>query len=300
MVKYNYLLNALKGEARDYIRKFQIIKDNYFKAINFLLVKYNNREDLINQLVERLDQSVLRSPSIKDRRHLLEQVQVIVAQLTEKGEGVNSPWLIKKVLAKLPDSVKRKVIAKKQGLSADVPFTMQHLFKFIGEILFTEEMFLSFSEKSPPMQQRQVNNNIRPHLMTKCCMYCKNNYPSHSCIQYSTPQDRSAYLRKEQLCMICASPKHRTTKCKGRPCFNCKRLHHTSCCFKNNTESRPSQNKGNNPTNIARPQEKVKERINKGSSKMVRSNVIANSDNTTSETSILQLQTILNTNNNSK
>ncbi|KAK6726386.1 hypothetical protein RB195_004603 [Necator americanus] len=131
-------------------------------------------------------------------------------------------------------------------------------------------------------------------------MYCKNNHPSYSCTQYSTPQDRSAYLHKEQLCMICASPKHRTTECKGRPCFNCKGLHHTSCCFKNNTESRPSQYKGNNPTNIARLQEKVKERINKGSSKMVRSNVIATSDNTTSETSILQLQTILSTSTNSK
>ncbi|KAK6762078.1 hypothetical protein RB195_022976 [Necator americanus] len=216
MVKYNYLLNALKGEARDGIRKFQVTKDNYSKTINFLLVKYNNREALINQLVERLDKSVLRSPSIKDQRHLLKQLQVIVAQLTEKGEEVNSPWLIKKVLAKFPNSVKRKVITKKQGLSADVPFTMQHLFKFIDEILSTEEMFLSFSEKSPPMQQRQVNNNIRPHLMTKCCMYCKNNHPSHSCTQYSTPQDRSAYLRKEQPCMICAPPKQKTTECKGR------------------------------------------------------------------------------------
>ncbi|KAK6726388.1 hypothetical protein RB195_004604 [Necator americanus] len=145
MVKYNYLLNALKGEARDCIRKFQVTKDNYSKATNFLLVKYDNREVLIKQLVERLYKSVLRSPSIKDQRHLLEQLQLIVAQLTEKREEVNSPWLIKKVLANFPDSVKRKVIAKKQELSADVPFTMQHLFKFIDEILSTEEMFLSCS-----------------------------------------------------------------------------------------------------------------------------------------------------------
>ncbi|KIH65876.1 hypothetical protein ANCDUO_03797 [Ancylostoma duodenale] len=160
MVKYNYLLNALKGEARDCSRKFQVTKDNYSKAINFLLVKHNNREALINQLVDRLDKSAFRSPSIKDQRHLLEELQVIIAQLTEKGEEVNSPWLIKKVLATFPDSVKRKVIAKKQGLSADTSFTMQHLFKLVDEILSTEEMFLSF--KSPPPQPKQDNIHKLP------------------------------------------------------------------------------------------------------------------------------------------
>ena len=116
MIKYNYLLNSLEGEARQCIKKFQVTKDNYSKAINFLLSKYENREVLINTLVEQLDNCFLHSSSIKDQRALLEHQQVIIIQLLQKGEQVNSLWLIKKVLPKFPDSVKRKVITKKRTL----------------------------------------------------------------------------------------------------------------------------------------------------------------------------------------
>ncbi|EPB70321.1 hypothetical protein ANCCEY_10584 [Ancylostoma ceylanicum] len=113
MVKYNYLLNALKGEARESIRKFQVTGENYTKAIQFLHNKYNNKEALVQVLVEKLDNCALRGPSVKDQRQLLEQLQMITTQLEEKGEDINSSWLVKKVLCKFPDSVRRKTIAKK-------------------------------------------------------------------------------------------------------------------------------------------------------------------------------------------
>ncbi|XGW30834.1 hypothetical protein V3C99_009638, partial [Haemonchus contortus] len=102
MIKFNYLLNALKGEAKESIKVLQVTGDNYNKAIQFLHNKYNNREVLINALVERMDHCSLRGQSIKDQRHLLEQLQGIVTQLEEKGEEVNNSWLIKKVLSKFP------------------------------------------------------------------------------------------------------------------------------------------------------------------------------------------------------
>ncbi|VDO20336.1 unnamed protein product [Heligmosomoides polygyrus] len=119
-----------------------IKKDNYSRAIQFLLNKYNNEEALINNLVEKLDGCTLRGQTVGEQRHLLEELQVIVAQLTEKGEEVNSAWIIKKVLTKFPDEVKRKVIAKKQQLPLSTAFTMEHIFKYVDEILSTEEAFL--------------------------------------------------------------------------------------------------------------------------------------------------------------
>ncbi|PIO61334.1 hypothetical protein TELCIR_17145 [Teladorsagia circumcincta] len=147
MVEYNYLLDALEGEARESIMKYRVTKNNYPKAVASLHKKYNNKEALVNHLVDRLECCALRTPSIKHQRSLLEQLQAITTQLQDKGEDVNSSWLVKKVLAKFPDSTKRKVIIKKQGLSMEMPFIMSLLFQLIDETLSSEEMFQVFAEK---------------------------------------------------------------------------------------------------------------------------------------------------------
>ncbi|XGW30833.1 hypothetical protein V3C99_009638, partial [Haemonchus contortus] len=235
MIKFNYLLNALKGEAKESIKVLQVTGDNYNKAIQFLHNKYNNREVLINALVERMDHCSLRGQSIKDQRHLLEQLQGIVTQLEEKGEEVNNSWLIKKVLSKFPDQLKRKVIAKKQRVAPSTPFTMSLLFQHLDEVISTEELILTYTETRPKesMKTNKVLNNKEDFKRT--CMYCRATHPSHACTQYSTPQERSTYLRKHNLCLICASPNHNTAQCGGRMCFSCGGAHHTSCCFKAST-----------------------------------------------------------------
>ncbi|XGW32186.1 hypothetical protein V3C99_010398 [Haemonchus contortus] len=215
MIKFNYLLNALKGEAKESIKILQVTEDNYNKAMQFLRNKYNNREVLINALVERMDHCSLRGESIKDQRHLLEQLQAIVTQLEEKGEEVNNSWLIKKVLSKFPESLKRKVIAKKQRVAPSTPFTMSLLFQHLDEVISTEELILTYTETSPKqtMKTNKVLNNKEDFKRT--CMYCRATHPSHACTQYSTPQERSTYLRKHNLCLICASPNHNTAQCRG-------------------------------------------------------------------------------------
>ncbi|XGW34078.1 hypothetical protein V3C99_018110, partial [Haemonchus contortus] len=209
MVKYNYLLDALRGEARECIMKFRVTKENYAKAVMCLRNKYSDGERLVNQLVERLEACALHTSSIKDQRSLLEQLQAITAQLEDKGEDINSSWLIKKVLAKFPDSTKRKVITKRQGLSG-TPFTMTNLFKFIDEILSAEEMFQLYTDSSPQTAKgRNFYAKRRPYQpMTATCMYCKKGHSAMHCTTYTTPQDRSAHLRRNKLCLICASPSH--------------------------------------------------------------------------------------------
>ncbi|XGW28281.1 hypothetical protein V3C99_008242 [Haemonchus contortus] len=232
MIKFNYLLNALKGEAKESIRVLQVTGDNYNKAIRFLHNKYNNREVLINALVERMEHCSLRGQSIKDQRQLLEQLQGIVTQLEEKGEEVNNSWLIKKVLCNFPESLKRKVIAKKQRVAPSASFTMSLLFQQLDEVISKEELVLMYAETRPKqtMKTNKVLNNKEDFKRT--CMYCRATHPSHACTQYSTPQERSTYLRKHNLCLICASPNHNTAQCRGRICFSCGGAHHTFCCFK--------------------------------------------------------------------
>ncbi|KAE9413376.1 hypothetical protein Angca_002083, partial [Angiostrongylus cantonensis] len=38
--KFNYLLNAVRGEALEAVKKFRLAKENYTKAIEFLTTRY--------------------------------------------------------------------------------------------------------------------------------------------------------------------------------------------------------------------------------------------------------------------
>ncbi|XGW10906.1 hypothetical protein V3C99_012421 [Haemonchus contortus] len=59
--KFNYLLNALKGEALESVKKFQVTSGNYEKAIDFLKKKYGCSEELVIHLMDQLDNCSLRT-----------------------------------------------------------------------------------------------------------------------------------------------------------------------------------------------------------------------------------------------
>ncbi|KAK6029229.1 Tas retrotransposon peptidase A16 [Ostertagia ostertagi] len=48
--QFNYLLNALDGEARESVKKFHVTPENYSRAVSFLQARYGNPEELIQKL----------------------------------------------------------------------------------------------------------------------------------------------------------------------------------------------------------------------------------------------------------
>ncbi|KAL6735192.1 hypothetical protein Aduo_005656 [Ancylostoma duodenale] len=243
LYKFNYLLNALKGEAYESVKKFQVTPDNYMKAIDFLRNKYENTEELVTRLIDRLENCQLRSPLLKDQRSLLEQIQVVIMQLLRQGEQVDGQWFIKQVLSKFPTTVQRKVLTKRHSLPAENPFKMETLLKFLEEIISGEEMISLYMKKnftSPSMDNPSKQTREQHKFRNNECMYCGKSHKSFECDRYKTPQERSKYLREHKLCLICASPQHLTSQCKKRHCFQCQGAHHTSCCFKFHPHVRPS------------------------------------------------------------
>ncbi|KAE9415704.1 hypothetical protein Angca_000281, partial [Angiostrongylus cantonensis] len=84
---FNHLLSSLNGKPLKSIKKFQPNKQNYIKAIEFLSNKYGDSEELIRQLLQELDQTSFRSPTMHERHMLLEDIQVTISQLTQKAEN---------------------------------------------------------------------------------------------------------------------------------------------------------------------------------------------------------------------
>ncbi|VDL71412.1 unnamed protein product [Nippostrongylus brasiliensis] len=196
--------------------------------------KYGNYEDIVNRLIDRLEKTVLRSPVIKDQRVLLEELQVIMSQLQQKGEQIDNQWLIKQVLSKFPDRVQRKVLERKNTM--ETRFSMENLLQTLEEIISNEEKIALFTTKkfstSTRKDQKYDSGSVFKTAFNISCMYCKADHKAANCVKYKTPHERAKYLRDRKLCFICASPDHSTLECKKRPCFACQGRHHTSCCFK--------------------------------------------------------------------
>ncbi|VDL66940.1 unnamed protein product [Nippostrongylus brasiliensis] len=172
--------------------------------------------------------------SIKDQRQLLDNLQVIMSQLRDIGEQIDSQWLIKQVLTKFPLSVQREILKRK--CSKEEPFLMQDLLDVLDKHILCEEKIALFTsnDKSSAQQPKRDERPARGPPLRKSlpCMYCGQPHKSTACTRYTTAQQRAAYLREHKLCLICASPRHTTEECKRRNCFECQGRHHTSCCFK--------------------------------------------------------------------
>nr|CDJ83191.1 Protein of unknown function DUF1759 domain containing protein [Haemonchus contortus] len=66
--KFIYLINALRGEARETIRRFAITEANYESTIEFLHAKYGDESRLICCLQSRLEDAEAHSTSLAGQR----------------------------------------------------------------------------------------------------------------------------------------------------------------------------------------------------------------------------------------
>uniref|UniRef100_A0A7I4Y5S6 DUF1758 domain-containing protein n=1 Tax=Haemonchus contortus TaxID=6289 RepID=A0A7I4Y5S6_HAECO len=245
LFKFNYLLNALDGEARESVKKFHVTPENYSRAVNFLQARYGNPEELIQKLIDQLDNYKLRSVTLKDQRTLFEQVQVTVMQLKQKGEHVDTQVMVKKILGKFPAHIQRGVLRKRRLLPVNTTFTMEALFNAIEDVLSEEEMmnlFINQSSHAPQttsIKEAKKNFNSKENL----CMFCRGEHKPSFCTTYKTPRERAKYLRDNRLCQLCASSQHKTSECKRKNCNRCEGPHHSSACFKNLTAASEVQEK---------------------------------------------------------
>ncbi|VDL74292.1 unnamed protein product, partial [Nippostrongylus brasiliensis] len=255
LFKFNHLLNALKGEPRQAILRFQVSEENYTRAIDFLKAKYSDKETILDNLIQRLEATSLQSTSLKDQRILLDHLHVVIAQLRSKGEQVDGQWLVKQVLAKFPQQVQREILRRK--CSMEEPFSMQWLLDTLDKYISCEEKIATLipndKGKQPAREERPAKGQSLRQIQP--CMYCNQPHKAASCTRYSTPQERANYLRQHKLCMICASPQHSTEECKRRNCFTCQGRHHTSCCFRQKIapEANPTQQNEKQPSTTAKP-----------------------------------------------
>ncbi|KAK5975098.1 hypothetical protein GCK32_022688 [Trichostrongylus colubriformis] len=98
--KFNYLLTALQGEARELVRRYPVTEDNYSLAIDLLKSKYGNNAHLVRVLQRRLDDARSDNLSTQGQRKLLEFLIPLVRQLRRLGVNLGGSYNTQKVLDK--------------------------------------------------------------------------------------------------------------------------------------------------------------------------------------------------------
>ncbi|KAK6022337.1 hypothetical protein OSTOST_11972, partial [Ostertagia ostertagi] len=108
--KFNYLITALRGDARELIKRYPVTGENYALAIDLLKKKYGNTSRLITALQARLDHAKAEQSSVQAQRALLETITPIVIQLQKLGVVLDGSYNAQKVLAKFAVRIQRKVL----------------------------------------------------------------------------------------------------------------------------------------------------------------------------------------------
>uniref|UniRef100_A0A7I4YWU5 SKA2 domain-containing protein n=1 Tax=Haemonchus contortus TaxID=6289 RepID=A0A7I4YWU5_HAECO len=111
--KLNYLLQSLRGEAKEAIRRYAVTEENYTAAVEILRTKFGDKSKLIYNLQVRLERASATSTHISEQRRLLEYLLALTTQLEQKGVSLNGSFTIQKILAKFKQSLQRKILQQR-------------------------------------------------------------------------------------------------------------------------------------------------------------------------------------------
>ncbi|KAK6061777.1 hypothetical protein COOONC_00554 [Cooperia oncophora] len=98
MYRFNYLLEALGGEAKEAAKQFQVPGATYPLVVAHLQEKYGNVQSLVDRLLSRLQKTRTRSDCLDDQLQLFS----ITSQLELKGEHISNTFLQKNCSASFP------------------------------------------------------------------------------------------------------------------------------------------------------------------------------------------------------
>ncbi|KAK6017311.1 hypothetical protein OSTOST_17171 [Ostertagia ostertagi] len=113
MMKFNYLLQALVGEARQTAAQFEMIEENYQIVIDFLKKKYGSDSLIIEELLAHLEQIRAEGASTRQQANLLERITALLMQLSTKGQDINHRLILNMVLRKFNADIQTKALEKR-------------------------------------------------------------------------------------------------------------------------------------------------------------------------------------------
>ena len=258
--KFNYLLELVKGKAREQITGLPHTIEGYEAAKDILKEKYGKPQRVLRTIIQELENlpHITTSSKVEQAHAFHDKLSKTVRTLHTMGYLPQVEGLIHTILMKL-GPVREIIIQKDDDWES---WNLQELVKNLGK--FTDRNPLAERQPSggnrdkddgrksdkprheedwrmtehPSRHEKTLMNKDQTPKKKYQCVYCKTDgHYSDNCTKILDAAARKELLVNEKRCFNCTSSQHTARDCTSRKtCYNCRDKHHTSIC----THRKPS------------------------------------------------------------
>ncbi|KAK0401116.1 hypothetical protein QR680_015597 [Steinernema hermaphroditum] len=233
--KLNYLVQSLKGDAKEWIGRYLATPDSFTEAYKALVRRYGDVHFLSIELHKKL--RTLRAPTtdIRDQRRYIDQAATICTQMKTLQTKTDNLETVYTVLGKLPNETCDKTMDKISiEQFTDIDLVLEKVDETLTKLSFAQHTKSATSDVNKTNSWNKTNAEsprFKDARQLGTCVYCKRQGHNMSqCVTVSDKQERARILRDENRCMNCAAEGHSSVNCRSLGCRSCGGKHHTSTC----------------------------------------------------------------------
>lgn len=232
--KLHYLKMSLTGEPAQHLKNIAISGDNFNRAWDLLVARYENKRILIDaQLALLFATRKIKSESASEVKRLLADVKEALGTL----EALKCPvqhWdlIITFMVVRKLDSESLKEWEETLGAQTN-PATFADLENFLVSRIYSLEALERTLPQKPQATQSKSPAGTRTYAAVVAgqkCSFCDAGHYISACPTYQqkTPDQRREIINSKNLCFNCLGP-HQVKACRNQKrCRTCRKLHHTT------------------------------------------------------------------------
>ena len=258
--KLNYLINSLEGPAYKALEGFQIVEENYEKALDILKARYGKPQHIISAHMQALLKlQTYQNDNISELRAIYDKIMVNVRGLESLGISSEKygSLLIPVIMSRMPSEIALQVARK---TSQDI-WSIDEIMTIIRQEIEAREIGKGISAietkgngrplRTAPIGTTKtfVSRSENPKKEIEC-YFCKKHHYSNECREITDPCERKAIITAAKRCYNCFRTGHNAKECRQtRKCYFCNGKHNTALCTSARKSS--SSNANETKTNIS-------------------------------------------------
>lgn len=229
--KMQYLISALKGEAREVISSIEISEENYIEAWNMLKERYDDTSLIIQRHIRALfEMPVIHKENHLLLRRLLDNVLKHLRALKSLKRPTDQ-WddlIIYLITSRLDQKTSKawEILVRRE----EIP-TLKQLTDFLAQHSKALEASVRTAKSSQEKYGQIKGASTHVATMSNKCMYCgKEGHEIYKCKDYLQLEidKRIKEARSRKLCLNCLKgTSHQARQCTVRPCRKCSKKHNT-------------------------------------------------------------------------
>ena len=254
--KLSYLLELVRGKARDCISGLPYSAEGYQEAKKILVEKFGRPTQVKRSVLKQIeDLEKINAPNRLEKVHAFtEKLSKSVRTLKTMGVLAEAQALVYPLFDKL-GSTKEFIIQRDDDwFKWDLQQLVVNLERYCDRNPVVKEDTRNQASTRNSNQdkgvrrndfkgaRRDVNMMNKPPQSQKKCVFCETDkHPSYECDKVTDVAARKEVLKQKKVCYNCTNPEHGVSQCKSkRTCFHCNKKHHSSICDKPKESNKPS------------------------------------------------------------